>query len=464
MDLLAEFLLFAWVPLVLFLFWSMRDRRDTIIVAYLAGLLLLPLASYKMSPGIPLIQKTLVANVGVLLGILVFDSGRFHLLKPKWIDLPAAMFCLVPFASSISNGLGAHDGLSALVEAVTTWGIPYLVGRLYFADLPGLRKLALGTLVAGVLYLPPILLESRLAPQLHSWIFGIPGRASWETVDFMGPLRWKPAVFMDSALALTMFMTSATLCGYGLWSQGGLRRLWGVGARWWLLAALIGTLLGKTLGGITLLIAGVLSLWAMQRMRTPLLLLFLAGVSPLYISGRASGAWSGRELTAFIAENLSERRAGSLETRLTNEDMLLERALQRPFLGWSKWGRARIYNADQERDVSLTDGLWIILLGNQGLIGLVSYTLLLLLPPLLLLRRLPAAVWLHPAFAPAAIFATLVLLHAIDNLENAMFNPIFVLASGGLAGMAAACRARRGRVLPATSRNRPARLPVHGMT
>src|SRR5258708_23581209 len=103
MEILGEFLLFAWVPLVLIIFWSMRDRRQAIVVAYLAGLLLLPLASYKVSPGIPLIQKTLVANVGVLLGILVFDSGRLRLLKPKWIDLPAAMFCIVPFASSISN-------------------------------------------------------------------------------------------------------------------------------------------------------------------------------------------------------------------------------------------------------------------------------------------------------------------------------------------------------------------------
>jgi hypothetical protein len=306
--------------------------------------------------------------------------------------------------------------------------------------------------VAGAVYLPPILLESRLAPQLHSWVFGVPGRSGWETVEFMGPLRWRPSVFMETALALTMFMVCATLCGYWLWSQGGLRRLCRVSVRWWLLAVLAGTLLGKTLGGVTLLLIGTLSLWAMRRLRSPLPLLVLLAVPLLYMTLRASGAWSGRQLTAFIGENLSERRAESLETRLINENMLVERALQRPLFGWGRWGRARIYDADLQKDVSLTDGLWVIILGTQGIFGLVSFTLLLLLPSLILLRKLPVGIWLHPAFAPAAIFITLVLLHAIDNLENSMFNPVFILAAGGLAGMVAALQARRRRVVPALAR------------
>ncbi len=435
MEFLAQLLLFAWVPLVLVLFWSSRHLRRAVIAAYLGGLLLLPVASYKLLPSIPTIEKFLVTNLGVFLGIVFFDSARLRRFKPSWLDLPMLVFCISPFASSIANDLGVYDGFSALAEAVMRWGIPYLVGRVYFGDLQGLRELAIGTFVAGVFYLPPILLESRLAPQLHSWIFGVPGVVSWESVAFFGPLRWKPAVFMQSALALTMFMTAATLCGYWLWSQGGLRWLRGIRVHWLLLAALAGAFLGKTLGGVTLLFAGGLSLWVMRWARTALPLALLLAVPLLYVPLRATGLWSGQELTTFIAENLSERRAESLDTRLANENILVEKALRRPVFGWGRWGRSRIYDQELERDLSITDGLWIILLGCQGFVGLVSFTLILLLPPLFLLWKVSIDVWLHSAFAPATVLITLLLLHAIDNLGNAMFNPLFILAAGGSAGL-----------------------------
>ena len=41
-----------------------------------------------------------------------------------------------------------------------------------------------------------------------------------------------------------------------------------------------------------------------------------------------------------------------------------------------------------------------------------------------------------PSFAPAAALAVLLGLYMLDNLSNAMYNPIYVLAAGGLAGMA----------------------------
>ena len=49
-------------------------------------------------------------------------------------------------ASSLHNGLGVYDGLSAIFEQTVAWGMPYLLGRLYFTDYAGMRELAWGVM------------------------------------------------------------------------------------------------------------------------------------------------------------------------------------------------------------------------------------------------------------------------------------------------------------------------------
>lgn len=47
--------------------------------------------------------------------------------------------------------------------------------------------------------------------------------------------------------------------------------------------------------------------------------------------------------------------------------------------------------------------------------------------------RYPARLWLHPMVAPAAALAVCLTLYMFDSVLNAMVNPIFMLAAGGLA-------------------------------
>jgi hypothetical protein len=42
--------------------------------------------------------------------------------------------------------------------------------------------------------------------------------------------------------------------------------------------------------------------------------------------------------------------------------------------------------------------------------------------------------WLHPAVASGAALAMLLVLYVLDGLLNAMLNPVFMLAAGGLSG------------------------------
>jgi O-antigen ligase len=131
---------------------------------------------------------------------------------------------------------------------------------------------------------------------------------------------------------------------------------------------------------------------------------------------------------------IDAERAGSLTDRLGNEDLLTEHALKKPVFGWGAWGRWRVKDADG-RDITVSDGMWIIVRGEKGLVGLTSVTLVILLPFLLLLMRVPARDWSQPAFAAPAAIATLLVLYSIDNLFNAMLNPLFILGAGGLSGL-----------------------------
>jgi hypothetical protein len=54
--------------------------------------------------------------------------------------------------------------------------------------------------------------------------------------------------------------------------------------------------------------------------------------------------------------------------------------------------------------------------------------------------------------APAAIVALLLALHMVDNLMNAMVNPLYMIMAAGLAGFVSGSRRARPRVAPAGAR------------
>ena len=60
-----------------------------------------------------------------------FDKVVQLLKERAWFDIPIVVWCFTPLASSLSNGLGVYDGLSACLSEIVLWGIPYYLGRVY---------------------------------------------------------------------------------------------------------------------------------------------------------------------------------------------------------------------------------------------------------------------------------------------------------------------------------------------
>lgn len=71
------------------------------------------------------------------------------------------------------------------------------------------------------------------------------------------------------------------------------------------------------------------------------------------------------------AEKIDADRAESLSFRFYHENLLIDKATEKFWFGWGGWGRNRLED-------SVTDGFWIIIFGQYGVIGLWSFLLLML--------------------------------------------------------------------------------------
>jgi tetratricopeptide (TPR) repeat protein len=76
--------------------------------------------------------------------------------------------------------------------------------------------------------------------------------------------------------------------------------------------------------------------------------------------------------------------------------------------------------------------MWILILGGYGCVGLLTWTLFMILPAWLFLRRFPVYQWATPAIGPLAAIATLQGLYTLDCLSNGFFNLVYLTSSGGL--------------------------------
>ena len=429
-NILVKVALFGWIPVVFFLFAVLPPRR-AVLCAFLVAWLFLPIAGLRLS-FLTDYSKMTATCAGVLLGTAVFDPDRFLRFRPHWADLPMLIWCFAPIGSSLDNGLGLYDGVSASVHQLVIWGIPYLIGRIYFDDWVAARELALAIFVGGLIYVPLCLYEIKMSPQLHAIVYGYHQTSFAEMHRFGG---WRPAVFMQHGLMVGMWMTAASLMGIWLWGSGSVRRIRGWSLAPLVVLVLVTTVLCKSAGALLLLGAGIALFFMLRHLRTGVVVLVLAALPPAYIATRTVGGWKGAELLDAAAA-ISKERSASLRTRLLNEDLLAGKALQQPLFGWGGWGRNRVYDQETGEDRSITDGFWVIAFrrprARRSRVDVRGVS------PC---RRCGCSGWRAAVTGPArsiggaAALAVLLLLVAIDNVFNAMLNPVFLVAAGGLCGL-----------------------------
>ena len=432
--------LYGWVPLVLALF-AVLPPKKALLIGFIGGWLFLPVAQIKFT-AIPPYSKLTAASYATLLGTLIFAPKLFLNFRPKWFDIPMLVMCVTPMITSVNNGLGYYDGGSAIMEKVVLWGLPYLLGRIYFPDWESITELGVGIIVGGLVYCPFCWFEMKMSPQLHKLVYG------FFQNDFVQTLRmggYRPMVFLQHGLAVAMWMNGAALIAMWMWMSGSIKKLFGV-PMYVLVPTLLGTaIMVRSLGGMLMLMGGLSALLMIRFLRTPVPLLALVMVAPIYMTMRAGGYWSGEWALQTSEKLFGPERTQSFLVRINAENLLAQKAMQQPWFGWGRWNRNRVTDA-RGHDSTPTDGLWILTLGTNGCAGLISLTIVILLPPLLVWARCPIRLWSHPGVAATAAIAVLLLLHMIDNILNAMLDPAFTMAIGALAGVQPSIRAQLHRM------------------
>jgi O-antigen ligase len=287
-----------------------------------------------------------------------------------------------------------------------------------------------------MIYVPLCWFEIRFSPDLNRSLYGYYQNDFAQTRRYGG---WRPVVFMDHGLAVGLWMCTSTLVGVMLWQSGWPRRVLGIPIA--LIAIVLGVtaLFVKSFGALALLAMGLVVGTLAKQLRLPWLLVLLIMVPIGYVGARATGLWSGQQLIDLAAAIGGGERGGSLMVRINNETTHVAKALQQPLFGWGTFGRNRV-SIQETGSRSITDALWLIVIGQRGVIGLIALMAMFLLPVVLFVSRWGRTGLSHPWLAPGAALCIVLIMFISDSLFNAFLNPVYLMAAGALMGLRADAR------------------------
>lgn len=423
--------------------------------------LLLPVKTSFELPLVPALDKTSIPNLAILVCCLIFVREKWlTAFKEPVVAVLAACFVLSPFGTAIFNpeplvypnrfipGMTMYDALAqAALNAITL--IPFIAGYgLINSDERRLRLLSI-FLLCALAYSVLMLIEIRLSPQLHRMIYGFFPHSFGQQMRAGG---FRPVVFLGHGLLVAIFCAMAVAAAVATWrsSSGKRRRHAGFMATYLWLLLLLCKSLGATLIGSLFV---PLIAWLRPRSLT-IICALISALILVYPTVRASGLIP---TTAILeaTDAFSADRAGSFGFRMVNEEQLLQRTAQKPIFGWGSWGRNRIYSEKDGRDLSVTDGTWIIVFGTWGWIGYLSMFGLLCAGSIRLLWWKNS---LKTVSISSAAVCALLAINLIDSVPNASIRPVTWLIAGAV--LAIAKRPVRRKARPETAPSLGSPTPV----
>lgn len=431
---------FIWIPIAL---WGMGrwPPAKAMAILYFGGLLLLPEVVFFKLAGLPEFAKLEIILFWIFIGAVLFHRERLS-SGPKskgirffvgfflvgWVLTIFLNFDGFRVGSRFVPGQVPYDAVHAVLTALLSTVLPFYLGAVMFRSSKDLRTLLRTMTIAAMLYSLLIFVELILSPQLHRWVYGFYQHSFGQTIRGGG---FRPMVFMTHGLAVALFTSLSVLAAAALY-KGEVRilrfRVAGVAGYLWVVLALtksIASLLYTTIAAPIILFT---------RPRTQALVgAVLVCLLLAYPMARANEWIPIDELKAWAEEEFGHARAHSMMFRLENEELLLKRAMKRPWFGWGTYCRACLFEPWSGDLSSTRDGEWIIQLGDSGIVGFIGRFGLVLFPLLLLVRR----VGFVRRASDRRLLAGLGLMigfAAFDMVPNANFNGLAFILSGALLG------------------------------
>lgn len=446
MNWLAALVLLSW-PLIAFWLYRTQPLNRAATWTILGGQLLLPVGALaKVAPGIPPLDKTFIPNLAALLGCVVFAGRRVRFFTRIGL---AEVFLLMlvggPFITSMLNrdivvtggipqpALTFYDAVSA-AEGQLVAVLAFFVGRQFLREAADTEELLRILVIAELFYSLLALFEIRASPQLHYWLYGYPASSFAQQIRAGG---YRPMVFVGHGLVTAFYLMSAVLAATALWRAK--MRAGPVGGA--LAASYLGgvLMLSHSLGALAyaVIVAPLIALTRPRlQVRIAAVVAILAVIYPLARMGDLVPTQTLLEMSASFSADREE----SLGFRFNQEEQLLARAGERLMFGWGGYSRGHVYDIETGKDLSVLDGVWIIVLSAFGVTGFVALFGLLTLP----IFRASAALRFCQTRRDAVLLgATTVILavNVMDLLPNSPLTPWTWLICGSLLGRAEALRA-----------------------
>jgi len=267
-----------------------------------------------------------------------------------------------------------------------------------------------------------------MSPQLHTIFYGYFPHSFGQQVRAGG---FRPVVFMGHGLLVGFFTFIVLLSVVALWEiKIKIRQFSPSRVSYYVLIVLV---LCKAKAA---LLYGLLAFFMIKKtayktqMRIAVLMVIIALSYP---SLSIIKVFPHESITQLATDVMGEKRAQSLKFRFDNEHVLLSHARERLLFGWGGWGRNRVYSEVTGRDITVTDGRWIITFGQFGLFGFIAEFGLMAIA---VFRANKAArlVKRKSEQTLLAAHALLVGIVMIDQLLNASLAPWLWLLTGILLG------------------------------
>jgi hypothetical protein len=460
---LAYIALLGWFPLTAVLFAVLRPHVAASI-SFIGGAMFLPEVVDIDFPVVPPLDKTNIPAAAVLFAVFLVNKKLLHNTKPfRGVDALGVLLLIGNVGTMLTNrdtipnlvdagqAISVYDTFARSLRDMLAMYLPFYFGRVFFKGSEELLDFTKIMAVCGIIYALPALVEIVTSPLMHQWVYGFMQHDFFQTVrsDSSGGLVYRPMVFMTHGLNLARFIVGCLLAAATLYRAKrkvlGLPTIFSI-------AFLAATLFACRSSGALFLAAVstpfVLFTSPKIQLRFAAFISVLVLVYPLL---RLADIFPTDTVLSISTDLASAERARSLQDRYEQEDILLEKARERVVFGWGGYSRNRVFDPETGKDLSVTDGEWIIVFGTRGIVGFLVWFGLYLIP-VFMARRRRAQLESRADQHLVAGLSMLLMVYAVDDLPNsAGCLPQFFFAgvlAGAVTGIANQRNKQAGSLMP----------------
>jgi len=427
----------VYVGLAIFVFWWLPLRTASLLV-FFGGWLVLPVGNYPQSndivtfpywitglaiPSQLLINKAWIVPMTTFVLSSLFCISAIRCWRPTVIDIPIFLWCVWPLVVGVAIPASSPEPAVSSLYLFSSWGLTWLIGRIWFSSTSGRIDLIMGVAVAGIACLPIAVVEGYNNPDLYEFFYE-PHPYRFDGIErYFG---FRPIGFFEHGSQYGIWVVISAIAS--IWLAVVMKKE-DHDQKYKIIAVitLVIALASQSIGAIILGILGLVFLVAWGRsfvmpairiaaaLLATAFILHISGILPLEYIARQT------EVGQMILNFMRDLGRGSFFWRFSQDIKSLELLHSSPIFGLGTWNWWEPVNTRPW-------GLAILIMGQFGIIGSALAFLSLANTAIINL--------MHQKISPAwsingvsVVMALIVLVAMSDALLNSfLYFPVLIIA------------------------------------